>query len=260
MHLKGIFILLLFFVFILSGCNILAGDYQPSAKKAITMDDFKDSDKILKEKIESLGQKQETTTFQITPEQEQIIPQQQTEQQIKPTTTKPIMTLPKPNLQIDKTKQYIAVLNTTEGNIEIALNASTTPITVNNFVYLAKKKFYNNTIFHRVIKGFMIQGGDPLGNGTGGPGYKFDDEPFEGSYTRGIVAMANSGPNTNGSQFFIMHKDYPLPKNYVIFGRVIKGLDVVDKIAEAEVILSSTGENSTPVKPVIVKTVTIVEK
>jgi len=125
---------------------------------------------------------------------------------------------------------------------------------------LAKKKFYNNTIFHRVIDGFMIQGGDPLGNGTGGPGYQFDDEPFDGAYSRGTIAMANSGPDTNGSQFFIMHKDYPLPKNYVIFGRVIKGLETVDKIAQAPVTQSATGENSTPVKPVVVRSVTILEK
>ncbi len=151
-------------------------------------------------------------------------------------------------------------MNTTEGEIEISLAASLTRITVNNFVYLAKNKFYDNTIFHRVIDGFMIQGGDPMGNGMGGPGYKFDDEPFDGSYTRGTIAMANSGPNTNGSQFFIMHRDYPLPKNYVIFGKVINGLEVVDKIATASVTMSMSGENSTPVKPVTIKSVTILEK
>jgi len=106
----------------------------------------------------------------------------------------------------------------------------------------------------------MIQGGDPKGDGTGGPGYSFDDEPFSGDYNRGAVAMANAGPNTNGSQFFIMHKSYPLPKNYVIFGQVTKGLDVVDKIAEAPVKISASGELSQPITPVKITSVEIVEK
>lgn len=162
------------------------------------------------------------------------------------------------NLEIDQNKQYSAVLHTSEGDIEIAFNAKQTPITVNNFVTLAKKDFYNGTIFHRVIKGFMIQGGDPTGTGSGGPGYQFDDEPFQGEYTRGTVAMANAGPDTNGSQFFIMHADVPLPKDYVIFGKVTKGMDVVDKIATAAVLAQDEG--STPVSPVKIQTVDIVEK
>lgn len=165
-----------------------------------------------------------------------------------------------PAMQIDKSKKYTAVLKTSEGNIAVELNAEMTPITVNNFVALARNGFYNNTIFHRVIKGFMIQGGDPKGDGTGGPGYKFDDEKFEGEYVRGTIAMANAGPNTNGSQFFIMHKDYPLPKNYVIFGKVVSGMEAVDKIAEAKVETSPSGELSKPVKPVVVLVVEIEEK
>ncbi|KKQ23700.1 MAG: Peptidyl-prolyl cis-trans isomerase [Candidatus Roizmanbacteria bacterium GW2011_GWC2_37_13] len=161
---------------------------------------------------------------------------------------------------INSKKKYTAVMEASEGKITIQLNAKQTPITVSNFVSLAKKGFYNKTIFHRVIKGFMIQGGDPNGNGTGGPGYKFDDEPFTGEYTRGTIAMANAGPNTNGSQFFIMHADYPLPKNYVIFGKVIGGMEVVDKIASAEVKPSVSGENSTPVNPVVIKSILIEEK
>lgn len=161
---------------------------------------------------------------------------------------------------IDKTKSYTATLKTTDGDITIQLFADKTPITVNNFVFLAQKHFYDNTIFHRVIKGFMIQGGDPNGNGTGGPGYTFDDEPFTGEYKKGTVAMANAGPNTNGSQFFIMHADYPLPKNYVIFGQVVKGFDVVDKIASEEVTASPTGEVSKPVNPVKITSVEIEEK
>jgi cyclophilin family peptidyl-prolyl cis-trans isomerase len=164
----------------------------------------------------------------------------------------------KPKLSIDKTKKYSALMKTTAGDMEIELFADKTPVTVNNFVTLSKKNFYENVIFHRTIKGFMIQGGDPTGTGSGGPGYKFDDEKFDGEYTRGTLAMANAGPNTNGSQFFIMHKDNPLPKNYVIFGRVIKGLDTVDAIAEAPT--KPEGEGSSPVNPVKILSVTITEK
>jgi len=177
--------------------------------------------------------------------------------------TKPTMTsekISKPEMIIDKTKDYKAVLKTSKGEITIDLNEAETPITVNNFVYLGQNDFYNNTIFHRVIKGFMIQGGDPKDNGTGGPGYQFDDEPFDGEYTRGTVAMANSGPNTNGSQFFIMHQDYNLPKNYVIFGKVSKGMEVVDKIAESETKPSSTGEDSVPLNPTEIESVEVIEK
>ena len=159
-------------------------------------------------------------------------------------------------MTIDKNKKYVAVLHTSAGDITVDLNAKETPITVNNFVNLAQNNFYNNTIFHRVIKGFMIQGGDPKGDGTGGPGYRFDDEPVTREYTRGTIAMANSGPNTNGSQFFIMHATYPLPKNYVIFGAVVNGLDVVDKIATAPV-KSNGSEMSSPVNPVVVSSVDI---
>lgn len=158
-------------------------------------------------------------------------------------------------------EQYRAILHTTAGDITIEFNKDQTPKTVQNFIDLANKNFYDGTIFHRVIEGFMIQGGDPNGDGTGGPGYKFDDEPFEGEYTRGTLAMANSGPNTNGSQFFIMHQDQALPKNYVIFGQVVDGMDTVDKIATAET--ESNGnpfmpEDSKPVNPVSITSVEIV--
>lgn len=147
-----------------------------------------------------------------------------------------------------------ARLKTGEGEIVIELSDAT-PKTSGNFIDLASKKFYDGTVFHRVIDGFMIQGGDPEGTGMGGPGYKFDDEPFEGEYTRGTVAMANSGPNTNGSQFFIMHDDVELPPHYVIFGKVISGMEAVDKIAKAKVFPG--GERSKPLAPVVVETVVI---
>ncbi len=176
-----------------------------------------------------------------------------------PTKTMPEQLQP-PALTIDKNKQYTAILTTSAGTISILLAADKTPVTANNFIYLAQKHFYDNTVFHRVIKGFMIQGGDPTGTGAGGPGYQFNDEPFVGDYTRGTVAMANAGPNTNGSQFFIMHGDNQLPKNYVIFGRVISGIDIVDAIAAAPVAAGSSGENSKPVTPVTVKSVEIQER
>ncbi len=165
-----------------------------------------------------------------------------------------------PPMMIDATKAYSAILHTEKGDIAIALNAKETPITVNNFIALARTNFYNNTPFHRVIKGFMIQGGDPKGDGTGGPGYRFADEPFSGEYSRGTVAMANAGPNTNGSQFFIMHADNNLPKNYVIFGKVTRGIEVVDAIATAPVTQSPSGEESIPLNPVNILSVDIEEQ
>lgn len=163
-------------------------------------------------------------------------------------------------LSIDKNKNYTVTLKTTAGDIVITMHTQETPITVNNFIVLSLKKYYNNTFFHRVIKGFMIQGGDPKGDGTGGPGYTFKDEPFTGEYKRGVVAMANRGPNTNGSQFFIMQADAPqLPKNYVIFGEVTKGMDVVDKIAESEVKPGPSGEVSTPVQKTTITSVDVQE-
>lgn len=163
-------------------------------------------------------------------------------------------------MEIDQSKKYTAVVDTSRGEIKIELFADKTPITVNNFISLSRKDFYNGTIFHRVINGFMIQGGDPNGDGTGGPGYRFDDEPFEGNYSRGTLAMANAGPNTNGSQFFIMHQDYDLPPNYVIFGRVVEGIEVVDEIAASVVKPGPSGENSSPVEPTVINSVEIIEE
>lgn len=116
------------------------------------------------------------------------------------------------------------------------------PLASSNFIFLASEKFYDGLTFHRREEGFVIQGGDPNGNGTGGPGYKFNDEPVTKDYKRGVVAMANSGPNTNGSQFFIMLADNPLPKNYTIFGQVIESMDVVDKMQIGDVMESVTVE------------------
>ncbi len=185
-------------------------------------------------------------------------------------TSRPTLAIPTmdPNIKqydkvpepfLDENKEYAVVLHTTEGDIKIKLNQKQVPIAANNFAFLAKDGFYDGVIFHRVIKGFMIQGGDPTGTGMGGPGYKFKDESFTGKYTRGTVAYANSGPNTNGSQFFIMHEDYPLPPNYVIFGKVIAGMDTVDKIATAPVTASATGEQSVPVNPVVINSAELIE-
>jgi cyclophilin family peptidyl-prolyl cis-trans isomerase len=169
-----------------------------------------------------------------------------------------------PAMQIDATKSYTAVFVTSLGTMRVALFAKETPITVNNFVFLAKEGFYTNTVFHRIIEGFMIQGGDPTGTGRGSPGYRFDNEPVTRDYVRGTLAMANAGPNTNGSQFFIMHQDGDLPKDYVIFG-VISATDsaslaTLDAIATVPVSMSMSGEASAPKEPVIVQSVTIEEQ
>lgn len=130
-----------------------------------------------------------------------------------------------------------AIITTTKGIIEFTLNAVGAPKSVSNFVYLAEQGYYDGLTFHRVEPSFVIQGGDPSGNGTGGPGYKFPDEPVQGEYTEGAVAMANAGPNTNGSQFFITLADVSktLPKQYNLFGKVTKGLDVVHAIAVGDI-------------------------
>lgn len=157
-----------------------------------------------------------------------------------------------------KNRMHIVTIETNFGEIQFETFDKDAPKTVNNFITLAGKGFYDGLTFHRIVKGFVIQGGDPDGNGTGGPGYKFEDELDPNSesgklgYKKGIVAMANSGPNTNGSQFFITLADVPLPYQYTIFGKVIKGIDVVDAIG-----LAPTGSNDLPINPVIMKKVTV---
>ena len=136
-----------------------------------------------------------------------------------------------PPMTVDPAKKYTATIETNQGTMTAELFVEDAPMTVNNFVFLAGEGFYDGTIFHRVIPGFMIQGGDPTGTGTGGPGYKFNNEPVKRPYSKGTLAMANAGRNTNGSQFFIMHKDYPLPPDYTIFGKLTSGEEVLDKIA-----------------------------
>ncbi len=159
-----------------------------------------------------------------------------------------------PEMVIDPQKTYTATLATEKGDITIELLVKAAPQTVNNFVFLAREGFYEDVIFHRTIQGFMIQGGDPTGTGSGGPGYKFKDEPVTLPYKRGIVAMANAGPNTNGSQFFIMHQDYALAPNYTIFGRVTSGMEVVDTI-----ITAPAGAQDRPRTPVRITGMTITE-
>lgn len=160
-----------------------------------------------------------------------------------------------------------AIIDTEAGTIEADLFTQGAPRAAGNFVKLARDGFYDGVIFHRVIPGFVIQGGDgEFGKkaslnasrvGTGGPGYKFEDEPFEGDYRRGTLAMANAGPNTNGSQFFICHQDLAgrLPRNYTIFGQVTKGLEVVDAIATAP-----RNARDLPDAPVAMTSVTIVDE
>ncbi len=164
-----------------------------------------------------------------------------------------------PEMNINTNSSYTAVIKTNLGDMTVEFFIDDAPITVNNFISLSKDGYYDNVIFHRVISGFMIQGGDPSGTGHGDygkyPGYKFDDElNNQRPYEKGILAMANAGPNTNGSQFFIMHVDYPLPYSYTIFGQVVDGFDVIDKIASVE-----TDSADKPTTDVVISTVEITE-
>ena len=165
------------------------------------------------------------------------------------------------DLNLSENTTYTATLETNHGSIDVELYPEDAPNTVNNFVSLAKDGYYDGTPFHRIIKGFMIQGGDPTGSGMGGPGYKFADEKIVKDYEPGTLAMANAGPNTNGSQFFICHGDLKgrLPKNYTIFGKVTNGLDIVDAIANVPVRVSASGEPSAPVEQVVLQKVTVNE-
>ena len=162
-----------------------------------------------------------------------------------------------PEMIIDKNKSYTAVIQTSMGDLTVEFFSDTAPVTVNNFVSLSNDGYYDNIIFHRVISGFMIQGGDPSGTGHGEygkfPGYTFEDElNNQQPYEKGILAMANAGPNTNGSQFFSMHVDYPLPYPYTIFGKVTDGLDVIETIASVQ-----TAEGDKPVEDVVILGVTV---
>lgn len=182
-----------------------------------------------------------------------------TDQNINQTETQPPMNktnLTRPEMTIDPNKEYIATMNTSQGVVKIKLFAQETPVTVNNFVYLAQNKFYDGLIFHRVIKDFMIQGGCPLSNGTGGPGYKFEDEQNSAPLVQGSLAMANSGPDTNGSQFFIVTAAATpwLDGVHTHFGQVIEGMDVIMKIDT-----TPTGSNDKPTQNITINSVTISE-
>ncbi|MBM3947501.1 MAG: peptidylprolyl isomerase [SAR202 cluster bacterium] len=160
-------------------------------------------------------------------------------------------------MTVDVAKKYSASIQTSKGTMVAELFVADAPKTVNNFVFLSSQKFYDGVVFHRIIRDFMVQTGDPQGTGMGGPGYRFADEPVKRQYVRGTLAMANSGPNTSGSQFFIVHKDYPLPPNYTIFGVVTQGLDVLDAIATTPVRANLYGEPSQPAERVTIQSVTI---
>ena len=162
-----------------------------------------------------------------------------------------------PEMVIDPDASYTATIRTNRGTITCRLFADESPRTVNNFVFLARDGFYDGVIFHRVIRDFMIQGGDPTGTGTGGPGYQFEDEldaARNRGYRMGTLAMANAGPDTNGSQFFITHVDAPLPPNYSVFGKAIDGQDVVNDIAT-----SRTDGSDRPHEDVVIETIEISE-
>ena len=160
-----------------------------------------------------------------------------------------------PEMGIDPTKRYTATMETSMGTIVISLDPINAPKTTNNFVFLALNHYYDGIIFHRIIKGFVCQGGDPQGSGMGGPGYRFEDElPKPGKYAIGSLAMANAGPNTNGSQFFIIsgQSGCTLPPLYSLFGQVVKGLDVVEQMQNVE-----TDGRDRPRTDVVINSVTI---
>jgi peptidylprolyl isomerase len=162
-----------------------------------------------------------------------------------------------PPMCIEPSKRYTATMSTSMGELVIALDPLKAPQTVNNFVFLSRYHFYDGVIFHRIIEGFVCQGGDPEGTGRGGPGYRFDDElPKAGEYEVGSLAMANAGPNTNGSQFFLISgpNGVRLPPQYALFGKVVKGLDVVDAMQKVE-----TGPGDRPRTDVVIESVTITE-
>jgi cyclophilin family peptidyl-prolyl cis-trans isomerase len=166
-----------------------------------------------------------------------------------------------PAMVIDPARQYLATMETNLGSFTLELFPEDAPVAVNNFVCLARTGYYDGMPFHRIIDGFVIQGGDPTGTGTGGPGYAFADEPIARNYEMGTLAMANAGPDTNGSQFFIVvgEDGTQLPKNYTIFGQVTAGMEVVDRIAKVPTEVSERGEKSVPVEPVTLVKVTIDE-
>ncbi len=158
-------------------------------------------------------------------------------------TLKPMSYSVPPPMTINTSKQYTATIETGKGNIVLELFASDVPVTVNNFVFLAREGFYDGTTFHRVISSFMVQGGDPTGTGTGGPGYTFADEFTKHTHVTGALSMANAGPNTNGSQFFITYS----PQNHLdgkhsVFGQLIDGMDVLEVIEQGDTIVRITIE------------------
>lgn len=163
--------------------------------------------------------------------------------------------MPLPTQLIDSSKNYFAKFETNQGNFKIKLYAKEAPLASNNFVYLASNKYFNGLIFHRVIKDFMIQGGDPLGNGSGGPGYSFPDEQSGKKLVKGSVAMANAGPNTNGSQFFIVTAESTpwLDGKHTNFGEVVEGMDVVLKIGNTK---TTTGDR--PAENILITSVEII--
>ena len=166
-----------------------------------------------------------------------------------------------PPMSIDQGKEYQATIKTNFGDIVVQLFPKDAPIAVNNFVFLARHGFYDGVKFHRVVKGFVIQGGDPTGTGTGGPGYEFIDEEVTRDYVAGTLAMANAGPNTNGSQFFITLADLAsLPKNYTILGIVTSGFNIVEEIGDVPVTRAPSGEISLPIMDVRINSITIEEK
>lgn len=240
-HLVLTFILLISATLLISGC----GEKNKTAEQAAAAN----------------NPPAENAAEQATPPTEQEQGQQQTQE---PETKNTMSWDNPPAMQIDTNKSYEAEITTTKGTIKLELFAKDAPITVNNFVFLAEQGFYNDVIFHRVLETFVIQTGDPEGTGQGGPGYRFEDESTDYEYEPGIVAMANAGPDTNGSQFFICtgedSKSLNMQPYYTIFGKVIDGMDVVQEIAATPVQAGSDGAMSSPIETIQMKEIKITVK
>ena len=162
-------------------------------------------------------------------------------------------------MTIDTKREYRAVLTTNQGEMVFQLLPAEAPMAVNSFVFLARERFYEGLWFHRIVEGFLIQGGDPTGRGSGGTGYTFPDEPVHREYARGTLAMATGRPDANSSQFFVVHRDANLPKRYTIFGSLQEGFDTLDRLAAIPVTEGPTGEVSRPAELAVVQRIEIIE-
>ncbi len=265
--LRSTILALVTMLLVASACQSLPGKEQPGVTPASSQKQesatAKQASSSAQQESTTANKASSTAKQESTTAKQETAPTPKSPEEVKNEGTKVKKSYSSPPpMTIDPNKRYVATIETNLGKIVAELLPKEAPKTVNNFVFLAKEGYYDGVKFHRVIKGFMIQTGDPTGTGAGSPGYKFEDEKIVSDYEPGTLAMANSGPNTNGSQFFITHANLKgrLPKSYTIFGRVTDGIDVVDKIASSPVKTSPSGEQSSPSVDLHIDKVTIEEK